>query len=66
MIWERKRLKLWLGKRQKKKKNSNKRDQEQLKRIGEKGLNWSIKPLKIRKFWISIGQEELSNNQKDS
>ena len=47
LIWERKPLKLWLGKRQKKKKRiSNKREQEQLKRIGEKGQNWSVKPLK--------------------
>ena len=47
-------LKLWLGKDKKKKKNSNKRDREQLKRIGENGQNWFVKPLKIIKleFWL--------------
>ena len=65
MTWERKPLKFWLGKRQYiyiyKKKN-----REQLKRIGEKEKNWSVKPLRIRKIRISIGQEESSSDRRDS
>ena len=41
------------------------KDQKKSKRIGEKGQNWFVKPLKIWKIQILIGWEEWSNDWRD-